>query len=416
MKKAIRGGRVLIDWSQNNGAKTTIAPVLAARTRAPERRRAAHVGGARRPGPAHSCRSKRCSSASRRSATRSRRSAIHAGGRDAPTTARSARYIAKRTAGKTPEPVPSNPAAAATPAGELPIFVIQEHHATALHWDFRLERDGVLVSWAVPRGVPHSYKRNNLAIMTEDHPMDYATFEGTIPAGEYGGGSVTIWDDGRYELEKWRDDEVIVTARRAPRRSARPRAARADPHRRRGREVDLAAAPHEDRRRRAACSPTACRSSRPRRRTDRRRGARRARRVPAETGGDDPRLEPKAACARRRRLLRTPAPTARVAADGRRRAAADAVDRRDAGARQARGAPVGRPGWAEAKWDGIRAIGVWDGSDCASSPAAATTSREVPRGDARSTPGSATNRRSSTARSSRSTSGVGRAFRCCRRA
>ena len=93
--------------------------------------------------------------------------------------------------------------------------MIQEHHATALHWDFRLERDGVLVSWAVPRGVPHSYKRNNLAIMTEDHPMDYATFEGTIPAGEYGGGSVTIWDDGRYELEKWRDDEVIVDRSRA---------------------------------------------------------------------------------------------------------------------------------------------------------------------------------------------------------
>ncbi|HYI50611.1 MAG TPA: non-homologous end-joining DNA ligase, partial [Microbacterium sp.] len=99
---------------------------------------------------------------------------------------------------------------------ELPIFVIQEHHATALHWDFRLERDGVLVSWAVPRGVPHSYKRNNLAIMTEDHPMDYATFEGSIPAGEYGGGSVTVWDDGRYELEKWRDDEVIATLEGRP--------------------------------------------------------------------------------------------------------------------------------------------------------------------------------------------------------
>ena len=112
--------------------------------------------------------------------------------------------------------MPSDPAAAATPAGELPIFVIQEHHATALHWDFRLERDGVLVSWAVPRGVPHSYKRNNLAIMTEDHPMDYATFEGSIPAGEYGGGSVTIWDDGRYELEKWRDDEVIATLEGRP--------------------------------------------------------------------------------------------------------------------------------------------------------------------------------------------------------
>src|SRR6185312_15950468 len=134
---------------------------------------------------------------------------FHYGGREAEVGPLAA-YISKRTAGRTPEPVPSN-ALGETPHGEMPTFVIQEHHATALHWDFRLEHDGVLVSWAVPRGVPHSYKRNNLAIQTEDHPMDYGSFEGTIPAGEYGGGSVTIWDDGRYELEKWRDDEIIAT-------------------------------------------------------------------------------------------------------------------------------------------------------------------------------------------------------------
>jgi len=96
------------------------------------------------------------------------------------------------------------------PRGENNTFVIQEHHATSLHWDLRLERDGVLASWAIPRGLPRDPKRNHLAVHTEDHPMEYATFSGEIPAGEYGGGSMTIWDRGIYDLEKWRDDEVIV--------------------------------------------------------------------------------------------------------------------------------------------------------------------------------------------------------------
>jgi bifunctional non-homologous end joining protein LigD len=126
-------------------------------------------------------------------------------------------YRKKRDAAKTPEPVPEwdVPDVAADHTGDDQegrgdTFVVQEHHATALHWDVRLERDGVLVSWAVPKGLPLDPEKNNLAKQTEDHPMAYATFAGDIPKGEYGGGSVTVWDAGTYELEKWRKDEVKV--------------------------------------------------------------------------------------------------------------------------------------------------------------------------------------------------------------
>lgn len=117
-------------------------------------------------------------------------------------------YRRKRDALRTPEPVPSAPPA--TPDGAGNIFVIQQHHARRLHWDLRLERDGTLVSWAVPRGLPRDPQRNHLAVHTEDHPMEYADFSGEIPRGEYGGGRMTIYDRGTYVTEKWRDDEVIV--------------------------------------------------------------------------------------------------------------------------------------------------------------------------------------------------------------
>jgi len=116
-------------------------------------------------------------------------------------------YRGKRDAGRTPEPVPD---ARPLPAGNGDTFVIQEHHARALHWDFRLERDGVLVSWAVPKGLPLDPKTNHLAVQTEDHPLEYAAFAGDIPAGEYGGGHVIAWDHGTYEREKWTEREVKV--------------------------------------------------------------------------------------------------------------------------------------------------------------------------------------------------------------
>jgi bifunctional non-homologous end joining protein LigD len=115
-------------------------------------------------------------------------------------------YRKKRDPARTPEPVP----AGTPPTGNDDTFVIQEHHARALHWDFRLERDGVLVSWAVPKGLPEHPKTNRLAVHTEDHPLEYAGFAGDIPEGEYGGGHVDIWDHGTYETVKWTDREVQV--------------------------------------------------------------------------------------------------------------------------------------------------------------------------------------------------------------
>jgi bifunctional non-homologous end joining protein LigD len=114
-------------------------------------------------------------------------------------------YRRKRDPKHTAEPIPRR---AGKKGGNS--FVVQEHHASSLHWDFRLERDGVLVSWAVPKGVPPDPKVNHLAVHVEDHPLEYGGFEGTIAEGQYGGGEVTIWDRGTYDTEKWTEREVKV--------------------------------------------------------------------------------------------------------------------------------------------------------------------------------------------------------------
>jgi len=115
-------------------------------------------------------------------------------------------YRKRRDFAATPEPGGGEAGA----DGNRPRFVVQEHHARRLHWDLRLEHEGTLLSWAVPRGIPDHPKEDRLAVRTEDHPLEYLEFEGEIPAGSYGAGTMTIWDGGTYELEKLRDDEAIV--------------------------------------------------------------------------------------------------------------------------------------------------------------------------------------------------------------
>jgi bifunctional non-homologous end joining protein LigD len=120
-------------------------------------------------------------------------------------------YRSKRSAQKTPEPMGEDAASA-----DNRRFVIQEHHATRLHWDLRLEHDGVLVSFAIPNGLPEAPKDNRLAVHTEDHPLEYLEFEGEIPKGQYGAGTMRVWDRGTYDVLKWerRKLEVLLHGER----------------------------------------------------------------------------------------------------------------------------------------------------------------------------------------------------------
>lgn len=205
LKKSTRAGKVLVDWSQNNGAKTTVTPYS--------------LRGRHRPTVAAPRTWRELASTTlaqldytevldRVARSRDPLAAVATSKASSSPPDRLAKYRQKRNAAATPEPLPAHSPIAAS--GNR--FVIQEHHARRLHWDFRLEHDGVLMSWALPKGVPTDPTHNHLAVQTEDHPLEYGTFEGTIPAGQYGGGQVTIWDSGTFELEKWREGkEVIVT-------------------------------------------------------------------------------------------------------------------------------------------------------------------------------------------------------------
>ncbi|MBN9634061.1 MAG: ATP-dependent DNA ligase, partial [Actinobacteria bacterium] len=204
MTRSLRAGKVFLDWSQNSSAKTTVAPYSLRGRDEPT------VAAPRTWGELDDpeLRQLRFDEVLARVA---RDGDLLAGmDGDAPVADRLTTYRSMRDPGRTPEPVP-----VAQPAmGQNNRFVIQEHHARRLHYDFRLERDGVLVSWAVPKNLPDTSTVNHLAVHTEDHPLEYATFEGDIPKGEYGGGHVSIWDSGTYDTEKFRDagedGEVIV--------------------------------------------------------------------------------------------------------------------------------------------------------------------------------------------------------------
>ncbi|PPG14747.1 ATP-dependent DNA ligase [Rathayibacter sp. AY1E8] len=219
MKKTLREGKVLVDWSQNSAAKTTIAPYsLRGRLRpaaaAPRTWEELGADNLRHLSPDEVVERLRSDGDLLRPLLAARGAGLEptpermAGfaATDA-SSDRLATYRSMRDASRTPEPVPEAGSAGSS-SGDS--FVIQEHHARRLHYDFRLEHDGVLVSWAVPKGPPLEGDPNRLAVQTEDHPLEYATFEGTIPAGEYGGGEVRIWDEGTYALEKWREGKEVI--------------------------------------------------------------------------------------------------------------------------------------------------------------------------------------------------------------
>ena len=119
-------------------------------------------------------------------------------------------YQRKRDPQRTPEPYGDGDGDGAA-ADATARFVVQEHHATRLHWDLRLEHEGVAASWAIPNGIPEDPHENRLAVRTEDHPLEYLEFEGDIPKGEYGAGKMRIWDRGTYETHKFDDAKVEIT-------------------------------------------------------------------------------------------------------------------------------------------------------------------------------------------------------------
>lgn len=210
MTKSQRDGKIFLDWSQNNGSKTTIAPYSLRGREQPTVAAPRTWDEIEDPGLRHL----RFDEVLDRVAERG--DLLEPLDEPVPIPDRLTKYRSMRDAAKTPEPVPKSKPT----AGDNDRFVIQEHHARRLHYDLRLERDGVLVSFAVPKNLPDTPAVNHLAVHTEDHPLEYLTFEATIPKGEYGAGKMIIWDTGTYETEKFNDNppdgpakggEVIVT-------------------------------------------------------------------------------------------------------------------------------------------------------------------------------------------------------------
>jgi DNA ligase D-like protein (predicted ligase)/DNA ligase D-like protein (predicted polymerase)/DNA ligase D-like protein (predicted 3'-phosphoesterase) len=210
MTKSVRAGKVFLDWSQNNASKTTIAPYSLRGREHPTVAAPRTWEEIEDPKLRHLRFDEVLERVEKDGDLLAELDEV------VPTADRLTKYRSMRDAAKTPEPVPKK----VPNAGNNELFVIQEHHARRLHYDLRLERDGVLVSWAVPKNLPDTPAVNHLAVHTEDHPLEYLAFHGSIPKGEYGAGEMIVWDTGTYETEKFKDvppdgpakgGEVIVT-------------------------------------------------------------------------------------------------------------------------------------------------------------------------------------------------------------